>query len=275
MYSYQHMSAPQAEHPKSMYKLHPLLTALLGCSNRGQIKYKFLKQTCVTLQQTFGPDLFGGHHSSKDASLLPGKVADCLTVLLNHWRRVTSTESSFKKFCKRLDDGQAQVMGRLRPGQQDAAGCNELAKRVLKQNYSDITEDSMGLPAMASNFVTPEKKMNSMSSPSGPEVSLHADGLPKLPAAGSGSLDAAAAVASPPPAKKDDWKGAMKKPSSVIKPAKAADALHVQPEDVLIHQESLAIGGGKDQSYILEPAKGSLCLLLPRWPVLVPKTISV
>ena len=90
------MSAPQAEHPKSMYKLHPLLTALLGCSNRGQIKYKFLKQTCITLQRTFWPDLFGGHHSSKDASLLPGKVADCLTVLLNHWRRVTSAESSFK-----------------------------------------------------------------------------------------------------------------------------------------------------------------------------------
>ena len=64
-------------------------------------------------------------------------------------------------------------MGRLRPGQQDAAGCNELAKRVLKQNYSDITEDSMGLPALASNFVTPEKKkMNSMSSPSVSEVSL-------------------------------------------------------------------------------------------------------
>ena len=47
----------------------------------------------------------------------------------------------------------------------------------------------------------------------------------------------------------------MKKPSSVTKAAKAADALHAQPEDVISYQESL-VGGGKDQSYIQHQPDG-------------------
>ena len=92
LYNYQHMQAQQAEHVKSLYKLRPLLEHLLKVSRTGQIKYRFLKQSCLTLQQTFGSEVLQTHSESKDASLAPGLVADCLTVLLNHWRRVTSSE---------------------------------------------------------------------------------------------------------------------------------------------------------------------------------------
>ena len=277
LYNYQHMQAQQAEHVKSLYKLRPLLEHLLKVSRTGQIKYRFLKQSCLTLQQTFGSEVLQTHSEIKDASLAPGLVADCLTVLLNHWRRVTSSEKNFRKFAQKLDEGQAQMMWKLyKPEMAEPSTSSGTPKRrELRPNVSEVSLDSTGLPSVhaLADFETPKKKATDLAECETPkkkrgmdpaelspgEVSLASDGLPKTPTISPAKdlladFEKDAAAASPPPAKKDQWKSLLqKKPAGALKKAAVTSAMAAEPDgpqDIKVHRASLSMGGGKDQTYI-------------------------
>ena len=83
LHNYKNLSQSQAEDPRSIYKLHKLLGALLQCNSSGLVKYKFLKEAMLNVQQTFGEEVLSAHFESTDQRTRAGSVADCLTVLLN------------------------------------------------------------------------------------------------------------------------------------------------------------------------------------------------
>ena len=109
LYSYKTLQAQMAESLQSFYKLHGLLDALIGVERSGCIKYKYLKSTLSTLQNRLGTDMFNRWEATCKEDL-PGQVADCLLVLLKHWRRSTKSMSAWSKMTKSLDDGQTQVL---------------------------------------------------------------------------------------------------------------------------------------------------------------------
>ena len=252
--NYKAMAPQHAEHARSMFKLHKLLKALLAASPSGQIKYRHLKAGVVHIQQTFGEEVLSAHHTTKDSNLLAGSIADCLTVLLNHWRRVAGTDSNFEKFLTKLDDSQAEIMRALRDGAEPASSSK--GGRQLAPHVSAITEDSEGFPELSS--ACPKNTKKRQLEPKISQVTVDSQGFPTMSVTTpskrkKGSLASEAAAASPPPATKEEWKGqVMKKPAAKI--ARAAE--DADPAEVVIHVPSLSIGGGKDQAYIQHQPEG-------------------
>ena len=262
LYAYKTLQAQMAESPQSFYKLHGLLDALIQVEKSGCIKYKYLKSTLSTLQKRFGADMFH-RWEAKCKEDLPGQVADCLLVLLKHWRRSTKSMSAWSKMTKGLDDGQAEVI--MKVFKKMEAKCSP-KKRKLQVHVSDVTVDSEGFPALLD-----EEEATLSEDERSCSLSLDANGFPKLD-----KLDLQAAAASPPPVQKKDWRSkaaAYKRPAlkkepctkakskpctkakSKTKPCKKAQSepctrAKADSSDVFIHQESLVLGGGKHQTYI-------------------------
>ena len=226
LYNYKAMAPQHAEHARSMFKLHKLLKALLAASPSGQIKYRHLKAGVVHIQQTFGEEVLSAHHTTKDSNLLAGSIADCLTVLLNHWRRVAGTDSNFEKFLTKLDDSQAEIMRALRDGAEPASSSK--GGRQLAPHVSAITEDSEGFPELSS--ACPKNTKKRQLEPKISQVTVDSQGFPTM------------SVTTPSKKKKD----------SLASEAAAASP----PPAVVIHVPSLSIGGGKDQAYIQHQPEG-------------------
>ena len=261
LYSYKTLQAQMAESPQSFYKLHGLLDALIGVERSGCIKYKYLKSALSTLQRRFGTDMFN-RWEAKCKEDLPGQFADCLLVLLKHWRRSTKSMSAWSKMTKSLDDGQTQVLMKVLKKMEAKSSPK---KRKLQVHVSEVTVDSEGFPALLEEEATLSEDEKSVS------LSLDSEGFPKLD-----KLDFQAPAASPPPVQKKDWRNkaavykrpALKEePCTKAKPepctrakAKTKPCKRAQSEpctrakadasDVFIHQESLVLGGGKRQTYI-------------------------
>ena len=184
MLEYKKLAPQQAESPKAMFKLHRLLEALLTTSPSGQIKYAQLKQALAVLCKRWGFELLTAHsgEEKQERSLLPGIVADSVTVLLKHWRRVSSSNATFEKFRSRLEESQSSIMMKLR---QKTLG------KTLKKNDSEVTMDSQGFPSMLKDVETEgEEEMGTSSQESGSEVSGGGSDLLK----------------SPPPVSKKTWR---------------------------------------------------------------------
>eukprot|EP00435_Cladocopium_sp_Y103_P018625 s1325_g4.t1 len=139
MHQYKNLQPQQAEVAKDMHKLGRLLETLLAVSPTGQIKYAALKQALGCLSQKFGSDLLAAHFEG-EKSLLAGRAADSITVLLKNWRRATASAQSWEKFESRLDEAQAMVIGGL--GKQMTLPSKEekpRKKRALKKEESEVT----------------------------------------------------------------------------------------------------------------------------------------
>ena len=256
LHNYKNLTQSQAEDPRRIYKLHKLLGALLQCSSSGQVKYKFLKEAMLNAQQTFGEEALSAHFESTDQRTRAGSVADCLTVLLNHWRRVASTTAAFSRFCKKLDSAQSQIMENLReqPGGEAASSSTAENKRALKEvptlDMSEVSVDNHGLVKMI-----PLKK-GRKDNPDGPSacspVSMDSSGLAKMADLGE------SCCSKPTSLQEGHWKTVVeKKPATAeTKKGKAADASLKPPEDIKIDDSSLSIGGGKNQSYIQHMPEG-------------------
>ena len=267
LYSYKTLQAQMAESPQSFYKLHGMLDALIGVETSHCIKYKYLKSALSTLQRRFGTDMFN-RWEAKCKEDLPGQVADCLLVLLKHWRRSTKSMSAWSKMTKSLDDGQTQVLMKVFKKMEAKSSPK---KRKLQVHVSEVTVDSEGFPALLEEEATLSEDERSVSR------SLDSEGFPKLD-----KSDLQAADQSPPPVQKKDWRNkaaiykrpaqkeetkpepctkAKPEPSKkakveAVEPCKRAKAVepckraNPDPADVAIHQESLVLGGGKQQTYI-------------------------
>ena len=261
LYSYKTLQAQMAESLQSFYKLHGLLDALIGVERSGCIKYKYLKSTLSTLQNRLGTDMFN-RWEAKCKEDLPGQFADCLLVLLKHWRRSTKSMSAWSKMTKSLDDGQTQVLMKVLKKMEAKSSPK---KRKLQVHVSEVTVDSEGFPALLEEEATLSEDEKSVS------LSLDSEGFPKLD-----KLDFQAPAASPPPVQKKDWRNkaaVYKRPALKEEPctkAKPEPCTRAKPKrkpckraqsepctrakadasDVFIHQESLVLGGGKRQTYI-------------------------
>ena len=245
-FDYLRLEPQQAESPKSLFKLNQLISVLLDASPSAKVKYSYLKQSFIVLMQTWGAELFSNHLKG-EKGLLAGRAADCVGVILSHWRRVTASDKAWEKFMSRLDDSQAKVMEVLRKKATSPG-------KTLKVHKSDVTVDSLGFPMM----VATSPKCHD-----GDE-----SGYEELVDGGEDeeeectSLAKAALEGSPPPVLKKTWRaGAMKRPSADLEPKESAclpkkkpsaklEPKGACPEKDLIHQDSLSIGGGKVQSYI-------------------------
>jgi hypothetical protein len=198
-----------------------------------------------------------------DDSMLAGRAADSVGVLLKHWRSCSSSEVAWNRLIGKLDESEAAALERLRK-KTTWDGKQEPKKRQLKLHNSEVSQDSHGWPKMVAQPVLSEaedsddEKMESESQ-SGSGSSCKLSGLDE----------------SPPPCLKKDWRAnAMKRPaaesimkkpsSSSSKPEKSENAgqSEAKPgvgpvkgpalgtEKVLIDQGSISLGGGKNQSYL-------------------------
>lgn len=129
LHSYSHMQVQNAECAKSLHKCHSLLEALGKVSPTWKIKYKFLKQSLTLLVHRFGQGLLSHWEGKKEH--LPGVAADCIGVMLNHWRRVSNSESNWQKFVQKLDDSQVDTMAAILK-RMPATG--DRPKKKLKKN---------------------------------------------------------------------------------------------------------------------------------------------
>eukprot|EP00438_Fugacium_kawagutii_P009099 Skav211903 [mRNA] locus=scaffold4079:995:1858:- [translate_table: standard] len=223
------MQPQQAANGKAMYKLSSLLEAVINSQAQGKVKYKYFRKVLGSLSQRFGSELLGSHFSVADKSFLPGKVADCLGVLMKHWRRVTATEENWNKLCKTLEEHQANVLTRVykkTQGDQKAGG------RKLKEHRSDVTMDSEGFPAILQEAEDLSAEDEDTTS-SGKDAWRDKVKAAKRPAA-SMSGDVAFAAKKKPAAKPT----AAKAPGSCL------------GLDQPLHIPSLSMGGGKSQTYI-------------------------
>ena len=100
---YTHLQAQQAEVPRALVKLAKLLECLIKVSPGAEIKYVALKTAITSTMHKFGVDRLQAHFSC-GKNLLPSKAADSLTVLLKHWRRVSSSDTSFQRFQHKLEE---------------------------------------------------------------------------------------------------------------------------------------------------------------------------
>ena len=130
MYQYKNLQAQQSESPQSIAQLARLLVALLGVSSSAKIKYKALKQSFVVLLQTWGVQLLKAHWEMDD-SMLAGRAADSVGVLLKHWRRCSSSEVAWGKLVGKLDESEAAALERLR--KKDNLGWQAGAKKKAAQ----------------------------------------------------------------------------------------------------------------------------------------------
>lgn len=96
LYQYKNLQAQQAESPNSIQKLTKLLDALLTVTSTAKVKYKYLRQPFTLLTQTWGSELLAAHWEA-ETSLLPGRAADAVGVLLKHWRRCASSDVAWGK----------------------------------------------------------------------------------------------------------------------------------------------------------------------------------
>ena len=200
MYQYKNLQAQQSESPQSIAQLARLLEALLGVSSSAKIKYKALKQSFVVLLQTWGVQLVKAHWEMDD-SMLAGRAADSVGVLLKHWRRCSSSEVAWGKLVGKLDESEAAALERLKK-KTTWDGKQEPKKRQLKLHNSEVSQDSHGWPKMVAQPVLSEaedsddEEMESESQ-SGSGSSCKLSGLDE----------------SPPPCLKKDWRAnAMKRP---------------------------------------------------------------
>ena len=108
LFEYKNLAAQQAEIPKAIFKLHPLLSALIGVSPSAEIKYRNLKQSLVMAVNKFGVEVL--QFWDVEAAMLPRRAADSILVLLKHWRRATGSPTSWEKFGSKLDTAQFQVL---------------------------------------------------------------------------------------------------------------------------------------------------------------------
>ena len=270
LHNYKNLQGQQAESPQSIAQLVPLLDALLGVSSSAKIKYKALKQSCIYLIQEWGVGLLQVHWKDVEAGLLAGRCADSVGVLLKHWRRISNKDENWQKVVSKLDEADATALERLRKKATFMEKTSMAAMKVLKKNDSEVTVDSLGLP-----------KMTAMSDGETDEEEATED-------EGSHSTNQGL-LESPPPVAKKDWRElvgkvqkkpactkACKRPSSAMqsgqKPGKRASAADTDPckragsdvgsgtgpcksassgtEKVLIHQNTITLGGGKNQSYL-------------------------
>ncbi len=150
-HEYKNLQAQQAENVRALVRLSRLLASLLFVSPEAKIKYCNLKQSLVVLQQDWGHELLSAHWPKTDHSFLPGKAADVIGVVLHHWRRVSKTEASWKRFCFKLDETEVDSMEALRKRMArnpDKHGPAAKTGRQLKAHVSDVTVDSDGYPKM-------------------------------------------------------------------------------------------------------------------------------
>eukprot|EP00435_Cladocopium_sp_Y103_P027486 s3249_g6.t1 len=143
---YKNLQGQQAENPKALFKLHKLVEALLKVSPSGQIKYGQLRQSLQVACKKFGMELLQAHWQVEHAHL-PGRAADALGVLLKHWRRVTSSQTAWDKFGRKLEESHFNQLQRLYK-MMKPEGQTQRSKRELTAHISDVTVDSTGLPAM-------------------------------------------------------------------------------------------------------------------------------
>ena len=254
---HRHLQPQQAEIPRAMFKLHPLLKALVQVSPSAEIRYRNLKHSLTVAVHKFGAELLNKYWEV-EAALLPGRAADSILVLLKHWRRVTASPAGWERFGTKLDTAQFQVLTGLYKKTGKKVGGSP-GKRKLKKEVSDVTMASDGFPAMLATSSASEAEDGSDGEAS--EAS-------EASAAPSNSL-----LGSPPPVTKAMWRekagkpvkkrpagkgskekdGAKKKPAAGKKPAaevkKKPGDTGLGP-DTPIAQETLSIGGGKNQSYI-------------------------
>lgn len=259
LFEYINLQPQQAENAKAMFKLHPLIKALLGVSPTAEIKYKNLKQAMAVAVQKFGHELLSKHWKV-EASMLAGRAADSMLVLLKHWRRVTNSHAAWERFGSRLDNSQLQVLTILYK-KTTYKGDGPKKERVLKKEESDVTMCSKGFPAMLGTSSEEECETGS----------------------GGDSLARSLLETSPPPVTKKDWrlqagkepkgqtmkkgkktKKHTKRPATSSGAAGAAAKTGKKPTpngsaggpDTKIDTTSLSIGGGKVQSYIQHMPNG-------------------
>ena len=276
MYQYKNLQAQQSESPQSIAQLTRLLEVLLGVSSCAKIKYKALKQSFAVLLQTWGVQLLKAHWEMDD-SMLAGRAADSVGVLLKHWRRCSSSEVAWNRLIGKLDESDSAALGRLRK-KTTWDGRQEPQKRQLKLHNSEVSQDSHGWPKMVAQSV-----------PSEAEASDDEDMESESQGGGGSSCKLSGLDESPPPCLKKDWRAnAMKKPAAasiMTKPAAASimkkpsssssmpekvEKFEAKPalgpekglpkgtEKVLIHQDTISTGGGKDQSYLQhQPGPGT------------------
>eukprot|EP00435_Cladocopium_sp_Y103_P057416 s308_g19.t1 len=268
MLEYTHLQPQQAEVPRAMAKLAKLLECLLQASPSAQVKYTALKTGLATTMHKWGQELLSLHFKC-ERDLLPGRGADSLTVLLKHWRRVTSSDASFEKFQQKVDESQASIMAGLRKrmaGPKETNKGMHAKRRALKKEESEVTMASDGFPAM---LLTQSDTEDGGSA---------AESSAKSATAESAAADSSCAdlQKSPPPVLKSNWKiAAGKKPAakkSLAKGQKGESTLAQGPKKTLlkkpaakskespkggarggpdaIHLASVKLGGGKVQSYI-------------------------
>ena len=274
LYEYRNLQSQQAEEPKALFRLHRLISCLLTVSPTGQIKYKALRQGLTSAVKRFGKELLADHWAGEH-HLLAGSAADALGVLLKHWRRVTKSTSSWQKFGTRLESSQFKTLERLYKMMEGKAKV-----RKLKKEFSDVTVDEEGWPAML-GMVDDEETEEEACEESDAESSEVA-----------GSAEESALAASPPPVLKKHWKelagktGVAKKPSGKVskemkKPVapksiakghsksleKGASSKSLESSgksstskekdhDIKVDVASLSMGGGTNQSYIQHQPEG-------------------
>ena len=259
LHNYKNLQGQQAESPQSMAQLAPLLDALLGVSSSAKIKYKALKQSCTYLIQEWGVSLWQVHWKDLEAGLLAGRCADSVGVLLKHWRRISNKDENWQKVVSKLDEADATALERLRK-KTILDHPSMAAMKVLKKNDPEVTADSLGFPKMTA--MSQDGETDEEEAAEDEESHSTNQGL----------------LGSPPPVTKKDWrelvgkvqkkpvcKKACKRPSSAMqsgqKPCKRAGSdvgsgtgpcKRASPgtEKVLIHQNTITLGGGKNQSYL-------------------------
>lgn len=164
LYQYQNLQVQQAENPRALCKLAPLLKALLQASPCGKVKYRPLKQSLQVQLQVFGPELLSYHWRNENKSHLAGIAADAVGVVLNHWRRVGASTASWAKFLSKLDESQASEMESLKQlmvAKEDKKLAKEerqVAKRQLKAHASEasgVSLTSAGFPRMLESPLAP------------------------------------------------------------------------------------------------------------------------
>ena len=273
LYQYKNLQKEQAESPQSMAALAKLVDHLLVVSSCAKIKYKALQQSFVFLMHEWGASLLKAHWDI-DEKLLAGRAADAVGVLLKHWRKVASSEAAWQKATSKLDEADTQTLWRLRKKttfEEEKGG----ARRKLEVKVSEVSMDSKGFPRMTKKELTSEEaseEEEEEEEEEGSEQKVESE----LPGLDGG----------PPPCQKKDWREqAMKRPAASTTPMKKpttseslkkasekenlkrpaaknstqgsgeasvgpAKGLGTSTGKVLIHQDTISIGGGKNQSYL-------------------------
>eukprot|EP00435_Cladocopium_sp_Y103_P028123 s4938_g7.t1 len=192
LFEYINLQPQQAENARAIFKLHPLIKALLGVSATAEIKYRNLKQSFTVAVQRFGHEVLSKHWKV-EAGMLTGRAADSVLVLLKHWRRVTKSPTSWERFGSKLDNSQLQALTSLYK-KTTCKGDESNKRRVLKKEVSDVTMASDGFPAMLETTSEEEEDETCSEDESSMDLKTKA------------ALAKSAMEASPPPVAKKDWR---------------------------------------------------------------------